>query len=219
MLLSSSEVYSGPNRGPTAEEDDFRREMRHSENGYVLSKLFSEVLAERYRAQYGTKIYAVRPTNVYGPRDDVGGYRQRVIPSMLARIRAGQHIDVWGDGSQIRYFVHVADLVRTTMRLVETGKYDSLNVATTERVSILELAELVTEIMGSPRRIRVDPSKPIGVSGRLLDVRRMHELIDFVPHSLYDGLQETARWFRSVGGHPYANERVPYEKLPRNRRG
>ncbi|MEU7384790.1 MULTISPECIES: SDR family NAD(P)-dependent oxidoreductase [unclassified Streptomyces] len=194
-LLSSAEVYQGETTGAIHEDDDYRRHMRYSTNGYALSKTFVEVLAELHRAQYGMNILVPRPTNVYGPRDGFDGTSGRVIPTMLRRIAAGEEVVIWGDGSQTRTFVHVADLVRATLRMMEQRRYATMNVGTDEPVSVLELAATLFAVMDRPERIRLDPSKPTGASSRLLDVRRMAEITSFTPRPLRVGLRQTAEWF------------------------
>ncbi|GAA3072624.1 hypothetical protein GCM10020254_15570 [Streptomyces goshikiensis] len=92
--------------------------------------------------------------------------------------------------------MHVADLVRASLRLLETGKYPEMNVAGAEQVSILELARMVMAVLGRPERIRLDPSRPVGAPSRLLDLSRMSEVIDFDLQPLRAGLEETARWYR-----------------------
>ncbi|MFF0273061.1 MULTISPECIES: NAD-dependent epimerase/dehydratase family protein [unclassified Streptomyces] len=196
VVMSSSELYCAPPTAAAHEDDDFRRSMRYTDNGYVLSKTYGEILARLHREQFGTNVFLVRPGNVYGPGDGYDPSRGRVIPSMLAKADAGEEIEIWGDGSQTRSFVHVTDLVRASLRLLETGKYPEMNVAGAEQVSILELARMVMAVLGRPERIRLDPGRPVGAPSRLLDLTRMSEVIDFEPQPLRTGLEETARWFR-----------------------
>ncbi|MFI1358046.1 NAD-dependent epimerase/dehydratase family protein [Streptomyces sp. NPDC020898] len=196
IVMSSSELYCATPTAAIREEDDFRRSMQYTDNGYVLSKTYGEILARLHREQFGTNVFLVRPGNVYGPGDSFDPSRGRVIPSMLAKADAGEEIEIWGDGSQTRSFVHVADLVKASLRLVETGKYPEMNVAGGEQVSILELARMVMTVLGRPERIRLDPSRPIGAPSRLLDLSRMSDVIDFEPQPLQAGLVETARWYR-----------------------
>jgi dTDP-4-dehydro-6-deoxy-alpha-D-gulose 4-ketoreductase len=111
---------------------------------------------------------------------------------MLARIAAGQEVAIWGDGSQTRTFVHVLDVVRTTLRMVETAAYQTFNVGTAESVSLRELALLAAEAMGAQPRIRLMPDKPTGPPNRELDLTRMNDAIDFTPVALRDGLRKLA---------------------------
>lgn len=197
VLLSSAEIYSYDSTRPMGEEDDHRRHMEFSPNGYRMSKMFTEVLADLYRSQFGMNIYTPRPTNVYGPRDDFATTTNHVIPNMLMKLAAGQDIEIWGDGSQLRTFIHVKDLVRAVLCMVRSGEYQTLNIGTSESVSIRDLAFLVAEAAGHEKdRIRFAPDKPVGAARRELDLDRFHNVVDFTPRSLKDGLRDTARWYR-----------------------
>ncbi len=195
VLLSSAEVYIGACDGPIREQDDRRSLIRQSGNGYVLSKIFTEILAELYREQFGMRIYLPRLANVYGSRDNFAGTNSRIIPRLLAGTAAGQEVEIWGDGSQTRTFIHVLDVVRTTLRVVETSAYQTFNVGTVEAVSMLKLARLVAEALQERSRIRLMPDKPVGPSSRELDLTLMNKVIDFAPISLRDGLSDTASWY------------------------
>lgn len=196
VMMSSAEIYSVAADHPFTEEDDHRREIRYSDNGYRLSKVFAEVLAELQSRQFGTRVFLPRPTNVYGPRDDFTPAGSRVIPSMLRRLSAGEEIEIWGDGNQQRSFVHVRDLVCATLQMVERQVFGPMNVAADESVSILELARLVARALEVPPRIRLDPRRPAGPAGRRLDLARMRGSVDVTPRPLSDGLPETVDWFR-----------------------
>lgn len=196
VVLSSSEALAGHGPAPVSEEHAARRSLQASDNGYVLSKIFGEVLAEQFQQQYGTRVHLVRPTNVFGPRDSFGGTRSRVIPAMISRLEAGEEIEIWGDGSQTRSFVYVTDLVRASLELVESGRYPALNVATTGEISMLELARQIAAVTGGHERVRVDPARPGGAASQVMDTSRLHDLISFRPLSLREGLVETVRWFR-----------------------
>nr|BAC57025.1 4-ketoreductase [Micromonospora griseorubida] len=195
-VLSSAEAYCGPTASPAREDDARCRTVRSGENGYVLSKLITEILAEQYRRQYGFGVHLVRPANVYGPRDSFDGPASRVIPAMIARAESGGEIEIWGDGQQTRSFVYVTDLVRAALALVETGKFHSLNVTTDETVSMLDLARVVFSVTGRTARIHHKPAQPVGAPGAVLDTTRMREVVDYTPRTLREGLEETVRWYR-----------------------
>lgn len=197
VLLSSTEIYS-PNAPSTlSETDDFHKYMDYSENGYVLSKIFSEILAELHRKQYGTQVYLPRPTNVYGPRDGFKEETNRVIPSMIRKVANGETIEIWGDGKQTRSFIYVKDLVHSTLQLVEKKISGSTNIATKDQVSILDLANYICEEYGATSRINLDKTKPTGVKARALGVDKMYNTIDFEPLTIREGLKNTIDWYRT----------------------
>lgn len=193
VLVSSAEVYSRFAVNPVKEDDDYRVRIDDTGNGYVMSKVFSEILGKAYREQYGLRIYSPRPTNVYGPGDYAGPIVGRVIPNMIERALAGSDIEVWGDGSQRRSFIYVEDMVRSVLSMIDDGVDGALNVATREQVSILELANLVFQVFGGRGRISLQTAKPSGVAARILDVSKLYSIIEFEPRSLAAGLEEMAR--------------------------
>lgn len=197
VLLSSSEVHAVPR--PRREDDAVLPGL--SRNGYVLSKQFAEAGADLFRQEFGMDIVVARTTNVYGPRDDLDGAGRRVIPSMVRQVLSDGEVAIWGDGSQRRAFVYVTDLVRATLQMVAAHRYRTFAVGSGESVSIVELARTLFEVLGVPERIRLDPTKPVGVASEPVDLRPLAEVIDFTPRSLREGLDEMARWY---GRHPVA---------------
>ncbi len=198
VLVGSGEVYRSAENRPLREEDDFRTDPQATTDGYYLAKVYEEMLADTYRHEYGMRVFRPRLTGIYGPRDNFAPGADRVIPTMLARAAAGQEIVIWGDGSQTRTYMYVTDLVRAVLQMVEKDKYQTVNVATPETVSVRELAHLIFAALGKPDRITFDTDKPTGRSSRTLDLTRLESIIDFRPRSLREGLQQTADWYRST---------------------
>jgi nucleoside-diphosphate-sugar epimerase len=172
--------------------------MQYSTDGYYLSKNFAEILAEAYRAEYGINVFLPRLTSVYGPRDNFEPDTDRVVPTMVRKVLAGEEIEIWGDGSQTRTYMYVTDLVRAILAMVEVGKYQALNIGTAETVSVLELARMICAALGTPERIRIDPSKSGGRPSRTLDISKLSEITDVTPRSLRQGLEQTVDWYRTV---------------------
>ncbi|WP_033438621.1 NAD-dependent epimerase/dehydratase family protein [Saccharothrix sp. NRRL B-16314] len=195
VLLSSSDIYLAPATDPISENDDYRTSMHYSPDGYYLAKLYTEMLAEAHRQEYGSNVFLPRATSVYGPRDNFGSDIPRVVPQMLDQVHSGGEIEVWGDGSQTRTYMYVTDMVRAVLTMVEKNKHHVLNIGTSETVSVLDLARLVCAVLGKPERIRCDLSRPSGRRSRTLDLTRMHEIIDTPPRPLREGIRQTAEWY------------------------
>ncbi|WP_159775010.1 NAD-dependent epimerase/dehydratase family protein [Streptomyces sp. HM190] len=196
VLLGSGEVYRSSATRPLKEEDDFRTGVRYATDGYYLAKLYEEMLADTYRHEHGMNVFRPRLTGVYGPRDNFAPGADRVIPAMLARAAADQEIVIWGDGSQTRTYMFVTDLVHAVLRMVEKNTHHTVNMGTSETVSMRQLAHLVCAVLGKPDRITFDREKPTGRSSRTLDLTRLGGIIDFRPRGLREGLEQTADWYR-----------------------
>lgn len=193
VLLSSAEVRSMLSDGDYSDKPILASLPR---SGYVLSKIFTELSADLFREQFGMNIIAVRPTNVYGPRDSLGR-ADRVIPSMLLKAVSGQKIEIWGNGTQTRDFIYVTDLVRATLQMAATSKYTTFNVGNGDSVSILELGRTLFSLLGLPERIQLHPAKPTGVAAEPADLSRLREVIDFTPLTLREGLERMIRCYQA----------------------
>jgi nucleoside-diphosphate-sugar epimerase len=198
VLLSSTEIYSAKATGKISEVDDYHRHMDFTDNGYNLSKIFGEISAELHHKQYGMRVYASRPTNVYGPRDSFNEATNRVIPSMIRKVANDETIEIWGNGKQTRSFIYVKDLVKATLRMVEKKVPGAMNIATKDQVSVLDLANYISEEFGAKNKVHLDESKPIGVKARDLDVTKMYNVIDFEPIAIREGLKRTIDWYRAA---------------------
>ncbi len=196
-LLSSAEVYQSNTPSRITEGDDYHKYFSFTDNGYVLSKIFSEILAEFYKKQHNMQIYIPRPTNVYGPRDSFEATANRVIPAMIRRVSNGETIEIWGDGKQTRSFIYVKDLVYVTLAMIEKSIPGPLNIATKDQVSILDLASYISKEYNAEKLIALDKTKPAGVRARSLDVSKMYDIINFEPLSIQEGLKYTIAWYMS----------------------
>lgn len=170
-----------------------------SVDGYARSKACAEFLAELHRKQHGTRTFLPRFANLYGPRDCFGD-AARVIPAMLTRILAGDAVEVWGDGQQLRSFIHVTDAVHATLQIAAQDREHPVTIGTAETISIVDLARLLFGLLGVPEQITTLATGGQQPQGRVLDVSVMNRLIDFTPRTLHDGLAETIRWHRAEHG-------------------
>jgi dTDP-4-dehydro-6-deoxy-alpha-D-gulose 4-ketoreductase len=194
VLMSSAEVYPLNAQSPIVEEDDYKRSFDYLQNGYVLSKRFSEIIGERFQAEYGTRVFLPRLTNVYGPCDNFKQDSMRVIPSLINSILHDQTVEIWGDGTQVRSFIYVDDAVRAVLSGLVGTTTPFLNIGTTESITIGDLAVLIAKLSKKSVDIRFDITKQGGVQHRTLDVTKLQSVIDFPMTSLRDGLTKTIEW-------------------------
>lgn len=190
VLMSSAEVYSGHCGSPMAESCPYCGWDEPGANGYVLSKVYSEVLGFAFGRQHGIRVYCPRPTNLYGPGDRTTRTRARVISSMISRARNGQDIEIWGDGRERRAFMHVEDMVRAVLAILRHGVVGPINVGTHEEVSIGDLADLVLGMFGGTGRVQLQGVATRSPRARTLDLTKLASVMDFEPRSLRQGLTE-----------------------------
>lgn len=139
---------------------------------YGWVKLTGERLADAYRQQGGA-VTVVRPFSGYGEDQSssfpFGAFRDRA----LAR---EDPFTIWGDGEQVRDWIHVDDVVGATLAAVEHGVDGPLNVCTGIGTSMRELAEMFAAQVGYRPEFDLHPERPTGVAYRVGDPTRLHEI-------------------------------------------
>jgi UDP-glucose 4-epimerase len=208
IFSSTSEVYGRNPRVPFGEDDErVLGSTRIDRWCYSTSKAAGEHFCFAYH-RLGLPVVVLRYFNVYGPRldkIDVG----RVVTIFMGQVLRGEPVTVIGDGRQTRCFTYVEDAIRATLEagLNERAVGEVLNVGTDVEHSILELAETMIRIAGSPSRITFVPQAAIygesyeDVPRRVPNLRRMHEILGLRAETpLEKGLRQTIEWFRAGNG-------------------
>lgn len=195
LLVSSIEVYPKNVSGLLSENYEITRELNKNTDGYVRSKIFSEITAQQYSQQYGLGINIVRPGNVYGPRDYLD--KGRVIPTFIEQALNNKPITIWNGGKQKKSFIYIYDLVDAIIRLIE--KYegnDPVNIAGENYISIKDLAQLIVDLTKSKSKIVSFGSKDLKTKDMLIDTKKAKKIIHFKEETtLKEGLKETINYF------------------------
>jgi UDP-glucose 4-epimerase len=158
LLTSTSEVYGKSQKPAFSEEDDLLIGPPHQARwSYACSKLMDEFLGLAYAQERSLPVVIVRLFNTVGPRQ-TGRYGM-VLPRFIAAAKAGQPLKVYGDGRQTRCFCYVQDTVEALVRLQNTPAAHGqvFNIGSTEEVSILKLARLVKQLLGSKSPLEFVP--------------------------------------------------------------
>jgi UDP-glucose 4-epimerase len=202
FLASTSEVYGKNAKEVWTEEDDLHLGPTSKPRwAYGCSKAIDEFLALAYHRKFGLPVVVGRFFNVVGPRQ-VGHYGM-VVPRFVDQALRGGPIVVYDDGTQVRCFAHVREVVDSVHRLVETPAAAGriFNIGSDRPTSIRELAQAVAN--------KVDPNIPIeflpyhaaygadfeDVQRRVPDVTRLKETIGRGPSTpLSDILDEIIAW-------------------------
>lgn len=190
LLMSSIEVYQG-SKSKRVNELTKIEYNAGSHEGYAWSKMSSELMAKLYAGQYGMNIGVVRAGNIYGPGDDEGLKKGRVIPVILEKSLANKDIDLWGNGSQLRSFLYIDDFVESAINMID--KYpgvDPVNIVSSETIKIRKLAETIIQKTDSKSRIVYSPS-PVraltDVKVSSLKARKLKIIVEKI--SLNEGLE------------------------------
>ena len=164
---------------------------------YAVSKLAGEHLAHAYHDELDLPTVTVRPFNVYGPGQIGGGAIRAFIEAALA----GRDLVIHGDGTQVRAWCYVDDMVRAVLLCLERAEAvgQSFNIGNDRSVvTILELAERVKRLTGCPGEIVFQPLHYADVEIRSPNVAQARELLGFEAEiDLDEGLERTIAWYRS----------------------
>ena len=158
LYTSTSEVYGKQDRTPLTEDSDcLLGPPAVSRWSYAIAKAFGEALGHTLHAEHGAQVVVTRLFNVIGPRqtDRYG----MVLPTFVRQALTGQDLTVFGNGTQMRCFLHVSDAVHALLLLADaedcTGRV--FNVGSTEEVAVIALAGRVIERTNSSSAIRLVP--------------------------------------------------------------
>jgi UDP-glucose 4-epimerase len=178
LITSTSEVYGKSQKPDFSEEDDLIIGPPHQSRwSYACSKLMDEFLALAFAQERGLPVTIVRVFNTVGPRQ-TGRYGM-VLPRFIAAAKAGTPVQVYGDGLQSRCFCYVLDTVEALVRLqnLPAARGEIFNIGGNEEISMLDLARLVIEILGSPSAVEFVPYAQAYAPG-FDDMRRRKPLTD-----------------------------------------
>src|SRR5690242_16517506 len=207
LVASTSEVY-GDRREPEALTEDSKRNYGPTTArrwAYAESKALDEFLALAYHQERGLDCVIARLFNTVGPRQS--GQYGMVIPRFVAAALAGRPLEIHGDGTQTRCFCHVQDTIRGLQGLMDAREISGeiFNVGSTERVTILELAERVRELTKSSSELAYIPYNEVYGQGiedmlhRQPSIDKIAGAIAWSPeHSLETILRDVVHYTRSA---------------------
>jgi nucleoside-diphosphate-sugar epimerase len=168
-----------------------------ADNLYGWAKLMAELTLKAYAKEYKIKTASCRYFTVYGPR----GVENHAVMAMIARAFIGQDpFEVWGDGTQIRNWTYVEDIVRGTVLAAE--KIDdgtAVNLGTRERIRVIDAVSETLRYTGRAAKIKFLPDMPVGPLNRVADNSLARKLLGWEPRvSFVDGLHRTIDWYFSI---------------------
>jgi len=162
------------------------------------AKRMGELQAEAYKIEYNWEnIAIVRPANVYGPYDNFDPNNAMVIPTLIRRALDGENpLVVWGDGSQIRDFIHARDVAQGMLFALEKNIKKPINLGSGTGTSIKKIVEIIISNMKKKPKVVWDTSKPSGDKKRIMDISRS-KAIGFNPTvSIEEGIREVMNWYQ-----------------------
>ena len=179
LFLGSSCIYPKLAPQPLKEEYLLTGLLEHSNEPYAIAKITGIKMCDAYRSQYGCNFISVMPTNLYGPNDNYDLKKSHVLPALIrkfheAKVNNELQVTVWGSGTPRREFLHADDMADACLFLMQNYNEPGLiNIGVGEDLTIKQLAELISEIVGYKGEIVYDTSKPDGTPRKLMDVSKL----------------------------------------------
>ena len=201
LFLGSSCIYPRLAPQPLEPSSLMTGPLEPTNDGYAIAKIAGLVHVQGHRRQFGRRWISAMPTNLYGPWDDFALESAHVLPALIhrfekARRDAAETVTLWGSGTPRREFLHVDDLARACVTLLERYDDDApINVGTGEDLTIAELARLVADVIEFDGRIDWDTTRPDGTPRKLLDVGPITALGWEPTVRLREGIAATHAWF------------------------
>lgn len=201
LFLGSACIYPKHAPVPIKEEYLMAGPLEETNISYSLAKIAGYMMCKKYTEQYGFPTVSVMPNNLYGINDNFIIEQCHVIPSFINKFVSAKDSGVesvmcFGDGSPTREFLFSDDLADGLVFLM--NNYDDpeiINIGPEREVSIKELSEIVSNLVGYTGELVWDTSKPNGTPRRALDTSKMDSLGWKAKTSLEDGLKITIDWF------------------------
>lgn len=186
------------------------RDMKHGEpemteaqaipalpdNEYGWEKLYSERVALAYERRYGMQVRIARFQNCYGAEGTWRGGREKAPAAMcrkVAEAEEGGIVEVWGDGTAVRSYTHVNDMVDGIYLLMQSDLHGAVNIGCPQYVDVNELVATVAEVAG--KKIEVKHVKgPVGVESRNFSNERIYSIGWQPKVFLKEGIELTYPW-------------------------
>lgn len=206
-FISSSFVYPDTGR-PHVESEGFQGDPWLPMYGLGWIMRYLETLSKHFHMTTKTKYAIIRPTAYYGPYDNFNLEECHVIPALIVKaVDRMNPFEVWGDGSQIRCFTYVEDLVEGLMLAMEKhAEADPINICTRETHSVRDVVFTLLELLGFHPRVAFAAHKPSANPYKVSDPAKARELLGWEAKiSLREGLKRTLDWFlqeRAAAGRP-----------------
>jgi dTDP-glucose 4,6-dehydratase len=191
VQISTDEVY-----GSLGKEGKFREDTPLAPNSpYSASKASADVLAMAYYTTYGMPVVITRCSNNYGPYQ----FPEKLIPLIISNALDGIELPVYGDGLNIRDWIHVADHCEAIDVVLHKGKEGNVyNVGGENERTNIEIVKLILKVLGKPETlIKYVKDRPGHDRRYAIDSTKLRQELGFTPHTDFaQGMEETVKWYK-----------------------
>jgi UDP-glucose 4-epimerase len=196
VFLSSGGAIYGPTDRRTISETHPLNPI----SPYGIGKLAVEKYLEMYHYLHGLNYAVVRPSTPFGPRQDYLK-RQGAVAVFLYRISQGLPVTIWGDGSNIRDFFYISDLIDAILRCADHELQNKrvFNVGGSKGVTLNRLVAQVESAVGKKAIIDFQPARQFDPPQVILDTKLIRKELGWVPQTSFsEGLQKTWKWMQKT---------------------
>ena len=193
-LSSGGTVYGNPESSPVPEGAAL-----NPISSYGINKVAIEKYLYMYHCLYGLQYTILRPSNVFGSRQRNTGH-QGLISTILSNMLVDKPLEVWGDGGVIRDYLHVSDLARLCVNILNVSDVHGIfNVGSGEGYSINDVIRLSQNVAEKKIKVKYCSKRSFDVLEIVLGINRVREQLGWSPKiSLEGGVKEHLCWLRSL---------------------
>ena len=182
LFLGSSCIYPKLAPQPLKEEYLLSGFLENTNEPYAIAKIAGIKLCEYYRQQYNCNFISAMPCNLYGPNDNYDLRNSHFLPAMFRKFHKAINentpsVEIWGDGSPLREFLHVDDFADACLFLMQN--YDEslfINVGSGIENTIKEIAKMIKRKIGYNGKLVFNHNLPNGTPRKIMDVSRINNL-------------------------------------------
>ncbi len=166
LVFASTNAVTGPMAAPAISESAALRPL----TPYGATKAAAEMLMSAYTASYGLRCTYLRLTNVYGPGMQA---KDSIVARLMRAIRLGTAFEIYGDGRQVRDYVHAADVVQAVRRALASQDWSGpMVIGSGKSLSVLEVLDAVRRVTGAELPVRHGPGRPGEMPAVIVDPAR-----------------------------------------------
>ena len=198
------------------EEELLTGKLEPTNEPYAIAKIVGIKMCESYNRQYanshGIDYRCVMPTNLYGPGDNYHPENSHVVPGLIrrfhdAKVNNLKFVKIWGTGSPLREFLHVDDMARASIQIMNLHKkkynkivkpMSHINIGSGQEITIKDLAKKIKKILDFKGQIKFDKTKPNGTLRKITNIRRLIKIGFKHKIDLEEGLEQAYLDFKKI---------------------
>jgi len=188
-----------PSSKKATKENDFTGRIIDKYKGAGETKVYLEKIAKFYSMLSKTKFTIIRHSNIYGPHDKYDLDKSHVFGATITKVmKAKDDLEVWGDGSEIRDFLHAEDLVNFIKKAISKQKtqYEIYNCGSGKAITIKKLCNLIVKISKKTLKIKFNKNKPTIAFDMFLNCNKAKKELGWEPKiEIESGIKKTISWW------------------------